>query len=147
MINTGTQDHRWLGNGFFAEQGASVIGHRGGQADMQARGGDQLSALQALLQQGAAGTAAHFPTRWIEASRATLELGGVVFELRHQGGGHTPGDMMVWLPQKDVLFTGDIVYVDRLLAVLPVSNTRLWLAAFDDIERSALVVSCRDMGG
>lgn len=135
VINTGTQDHRWLGNGFFAENGADIIAHRGGQADMHARGGDQLATLDALLKQDAAGTVPRFATRWIEGPDTTLELGGVIFELRHRGGGHTPGDMMVWLPQKDVLFAGDIVYVDRLLAVLPVSNTRQWLEVFDELER------------
>lgn len=135
VINTGTQDHRWLGNGYFAAQGATVIAHAKGRADMQSRGGDQLAALQALLKERAAGTLPVLASQWVEAADARLELGGVLFELRHRGGGHTPGDMMVWLPQKDVLFAGDIVYVDRLLAVLPVSNTRQWLAAFEEVER------------
>jgi glyoxylase-like metal-dependent hydrolase (beta-lactamase superfamily II) len=135
VINTGTQDHRWLGNGFFAENGAEIIAHRNADADMHARGGDQLATLAALLKDDAAGTVPRFPGRWIESPDTKLQLGGVTFELRHRGGGHTPGDMMVWLPQKDVLFAGDIVYVDRLLAVLPVSNTRQWLAAFDELER------------
>lgn len=135
VINTGTQDHRWLGNGFFAERGAEIIAHRNAEADMHSRGGDQLATLHALLKDGAAGTVPRLPARWIEGPDARLELGGVTFELRHRGGGHTPGDMMVWLPQKDVLFAGDIVYVDRLLAVLPVSSTRHWLAAFDELER------------
>jgi glyoxylase-like metal-dependent hydrolase (beta-lactamase superfamily II) len=42
---------------------------------------------------------------------------------------------MVWLPQKNVLFTGDVVYVDRLLGVIPVSNTKQWLATFAVIEQ------------
>lgn len=34
-------------------------------------------------------------------------------------------------------FAGDIVYVDRLLAVLPVSSTRAWLEAFAALEQWA----------
>ena len=45
--------------------------------------------------------------------------------------------MMVWLPQSNVLFTGDIVYVDRMLAVIPVSSTRHWLQTFAVIDRLA----------
>jgi glyoxylase-like metal-dependent hydrolase (beta-lactamase superfamily II) len=59
------------------------------------------------------------PSRWLKAPDERLELGGVVFEFKHRGGAHTPGDTMVWLPQKNVLFTGDVVYVDRLLGVMP----------------------------
>lgn len=77
------------------------------------------------------------PTRLLTTPDTRIELGGTVFELRHRGGGHTPSDLMVWLPQSQVAFAGDIVYVDRLLAVLPVSSTREWLEAFATLEQLA----------
>lgn len=134
VINTGGQDHRWFGNAYFAERGAAVIAHATARADMVARGGDQLAALQRLLGPSARGTEPQLPTRWIDGPDSRLELGGVAVELRHRGGGHTPGDMMVWLPQQGVVFTGDIVYVERLLAVLPISSTKHWLEAFEVLE-------------
>lgn len=137
VINTGGQDHRWLGNGYFRTRGAELIAHANALPDMRARGGEQLDALQRLLGAAADDTVPVLPTRLIEGADARLELGGTVFELRHRGGGHTPGDMMVWLPQSRLLFAGDIVYVDRLLAVIPVSNTKSWLAAFAVIEALA----------
>jgi len=134
VINTGGQDHRWLGNSYFKEQGAEIIAHADARADMQARGGDQLAGLKATLNDSADGTVPSLPTRFIKESNSSLELGSVVFHLKHRNGAHTPGDMMVWLPQKNVLFTGDVVYVNRLLGVIPVSNTRNWLATFAVIE-------------
>lgn len=134
VINTGGQDHRWLGNGYFARLGAQLIAHRDAVADMRSRGGDQLVALRSLLGLKMEGTEAMLPNRLIAAPDAEMELGGLRIELRHRGGGHTPGDMMVWLPAARVLFSGDIVYVDRLLAVLPVSSTRQWLQAFEAVE-------------
>jgi glyoxylase-like metal-dependent hydrolase (beta-lactamase superfamily II) len=38
---------------------------------------------------------------------------------------------IVWLPQQSVLFSGDIVYIDRMLGVGAQSNSRDWLTAFD----------------
>ncbi|MBX3611540.1 MAG: MBL fold metallo-hydrolase [Hydrogenophaga sp.] len=137
VINTGGQDHRWLGNAYFAAQGAELIGHADGRADMLSRGGEQLAALKQVLGPKADGTSPMLPTRWIEGEDARLELGGVVLELRLRGGAHTPGDMMVWLPDRQVLFSGDVVYVDRMLGVLPFSRTRQWLASFAEIERLA----------
>ncbi|MCV0438764.1 MAG: MBL fold metallo-hydrolase [Hydrogenophaga sp.] len=134
VINTGGQDHRWLGNGYFASQGAELIAHANAAPDMRSRGGDQLAALRSVLGDKASGTVPTLATRWIDADDSRIDLGGVVFELRHRGGGHTPGDMMVWLPGSRVLFTGDIVYVQRLLGVLPVSHTRHWLETFALIE-------------
>ena len=136
VINTGGQDHRWLGNGYFKARGAEVIAHASAPADMQARGGDQLAALRALLGTRVEGTVAVMPTRLVNGLDAQLNLGGMAFvQFKHRGGGHTPGDMMVWLPSSKVLFTGDIVYTDRLLAILPVSNTRAWLDSFAAVEQ------------
>jgi len=137
VINTGGQDHRWLGNGYFASIGAELIAHAAAVPDMRSRGGDQLQALRNLLGATADGTVPTLPTRLLQGTDTRLELGGTVFEFRHRGGGHTPGDMMVWLPQSQVAFAGDIVYVDRMLAVLPVSSTKAWLAAFAALEQWA----------
>lgn len=137
VINTGGQDHRWLGNGYFEAQGAELIAHAAAVPDMRSRGGDQLEALRTLLGPAAQATLPTLPKRLLEGPDARLQLGGTVFEFRYRGGGHTPGDMMVWLPQAQVAFAGDIVYVDRLLAVLPVSSTRAWLDAFAALEQWA----------
>ena len=137
VVNTGGQDHRWLGNGYFQSQGAQIIAHAGAEADMRNRGNDHLQALKAALGPLADGTVPTLPGRWLHGADERLELGGVVFEFKHRGGAHTPGDMMVWLPDRQVLFTGDVVYVDRLLGVLPVSHTGRWLASFDVIEQLA----------
>jgi glyoxylase-like metal-dependent hydrolase (beta-lactamase superfamily II) len=135
VINTGGQDHRWLGNGYFQLQGAELIAHAAGEADMRNRGNDQLQALRTLLGAKADGTTPTLPVRWIRQADERLELGGVVFELKHRGGAHTPGDMLVWLPAQRILFSGDVVYVDRLLGVFPMSRTKAWLATFAEIER------------
>ncbi|WP_374522861.1 MBL fold metallo-hydrolase [Hydrogenophaga sp.] len=137
VINTGGQDHRWLGNGYFLAQGAEVLAHAAGQADMANRGGEQLAALKQVMGPKADGTVPTFPSRWLQGPDASLALGGVRFEFKHRGGAHTLGEMLVWLPQQRVLFSGDVVYVDRMLGVLPVSNTRAWLDTFAEIERLA----------
>ena len=137
VINTGSQDHRWLGNGYFKAQGAELIAHAAAVPDMRLRGGEQLAALRSLLGPAVDGTDLTFPGRLLQGPEARLQLGGTVFEFRHRGGGHTPGDLMVWLPHAQVAFAGDIVYVDRLLAVLPVSNTRAWVEAFDALAQWA----------
>ena len=134
VINTGGQDHRWLGNGYFLAQGAEIIAHDNAKADMQNRAGEHLAALSSALKERIDGTVPTLPTRFIQGNDVTLELGGVSLALRHSGGGHTPGDILVWLPAKNLLFSGDIVYVGRLLSVNAVSNTKAWVDAFKVIE-------------
>ena len=137
VINTGGQDHRWLGNAYFQAQGAEPVAHATAVPDMRPRGGDQLAALRTLLGASADNTRPTLPTRLVDGPDNRLKLGGIAFELRHRGGGLTPGDMMVWPTQARVAFAGDIVYVNRLLAMLPVSNTRASLDTFTALEQRA----------
>ncbi|MGD9786968.1 MAG: MBL fold metallo-hydrolase [Sulfuricellaceae bacterium] len=134
VINTGGQDHRWLGNGYFKSLGAEIIAARPILADMQARGDMQLESLRQALRKKTAGTRPVYPDRYFDR-RETLALGGKEIQLLYFHGGHTPGDSVVWLPKEGVLFSGDLVYVDRILGVFPFSSSRNWLASFGDMEQ------------
>jgi len=134
VVNTGGQDHRWLGNGYFKSIGTEIIAARPLLADMQARGEVQLEGLRKTLGNKAAGTQPVYPDRLFDQSE-TLRLGGKEIQLLYFRGGHTPGDSVVWLPKQSVLFAGDLIYVDRLLGVLPVSSATGWLASFEMMEK------------
>ena len=134
VINTGGQDHRWLGNGYFKGQGAEVIAHANAQADMVARGPEHLRANAPVLKNRQYGTVPVLPTRWLQGPDNTLVLGGVTFQFVHRNGGHTPGDMLVVLPATGVVFTGDVVYTDRILGLHPVSNTKHWVASLAALQ-------------
>ena len=141
VINTGGQDHRWLADGYFSAKGIETIAHANAQADMKARTAEHLQGLK-VLKERLDGTVPALPTRWVTGPDTRLELGGTVFELKFRGGGHTPGDMLVWLPQKNVLFTGDVVYVERTLGLLEPSNSKNWLASFaviDELQPQTIV--------
>ncbi|MGB4118324.1 MAG: MBL fold metallo-hydrolase [Polaromonas sp.] len=133
VINTGGQDHRWLGNGYFASLGIEAIAHSEAKADMNARSEEHLVGLK-VLRERLDGTVPTLPARWITNNDSRLELGGVIIEIKHRGGGHTPGDTMVWLPQRNLLFSGDIVYVDRVLGMHAVSKSKTWLTSFAEID-------------
>ncbi len=63
-----------------------------------------------------------------------MNLGGRRIEIRHVGGAHTPGDSFVWLSGARTVFTGDIVYVGRILGVMEFSDSAAWLESFAAIE-------------
>jgi glyoxylase-like metal-dependent hydrolase (beta-lactamase superfamily II) len=134
VINTGGQDHRWLGNGYFAEQGAQIIASRPAVADMQERGAGQIEGLRSELKEKIRNTVPVYPTRLFDKTD-TLKLGASEIQVIHFEGGHTIGDSVVWLPQSRVLFSGDLVYVDRLLGVFSFSNSKNWLASFKEMEK------------
>lgn len=133
VINTGGQDHRWLGNSYWQAEGATVIASADAVADQQARASMQLTILSQLVGEGLSGTVPAYANVTFETDHV-LDLGGRRIEIRHVGAAHTPGDSFVWLPDAQVVFTGDIVYVGRILGVMEFSDSATWLEAFGAIE-------------
>lgn len=130
VINTGGQDHRWLGNGYFKEQGAKIVASRKAVEDQKARAQDQFIMLGNLVgDEGVKGTIAVYAEQMFD-DKLSFELGGVIFEISHSGQAHTPGDSFVWLPQKSVMFTGDIVYTQRMPGVGSQSNSKSWIEVY-----------------
>lgn len=131
VINTGGQDHRWLGNGYFRARGARIVASREAVADQRARARDQISALYTLVgEAGMRGTHEVYADQLFD-DVVTLNVGGVTLEVHHPGHAHTAGDSYVWLPDSQILFSGDIVYMERMLSVGPHSNSFTWLKSFE----------------
>lgn len=133
VVNTGGQDHRWLGNGYFKAQGAEILAASAAIDDMKARGAMQLQGLARELKDKLIGTEVVLPTQTFDRKKV-LNLGGREIHLLFFHGGHTPGDSVVWLPKEQVLFSGDMIYVDRILGVWPFSRTDNWLKSFAAME-------------
>ena len=69
--------------------------------------------------------------RWLDADE-TLELGGVKLQIRHVGPSHTPEDLVVWMPQENVLFAGDLVFRSRIPFVGQADSGH-WIKALDQL--------------
>lgn len=130
VINSGGQDHRWLGNGYFQAQGARVIASVAAVEDQKTRVRDQLIRLHGLVgEEGLRGTEpSHADDTFTDYLAFTL--GGTQFEIIHAGPAHTPGDSFVWLPQHRILFSGDIVYTGRMLGVAAQSDSASWVSVY-----------------
>ncbi|MHA1166168.1 MAG: MBL fold metallo-hydrolase, partial [Alphaproteobacteria bacterium] len=130
VINTGGQDHRWIGNSYWRERGARIIASQAALADHKDRGSLQMTMLDALIKDKLDKTNPVYADETF-AETHKFSLGGVAIEIHHKGQAHTPGDAFVWLPQSKVMFTGDIVYVERLAGVGPMSNAGSWIKVFE----------------
>jgi glyoxylase-like metal-dependent hydrolase (beta-lactamase superfamily II) len=64
----------------------------------------------------------------------TLRLGGRTIVVSHPAAGHTPGDLMVWLPRERVLFAGDLLVEDGVTMVVD-GSARALTKALDAIDR------------
>jgi glyoxylase-like metal-dependent hydrolase (beta-lactamase superfamily II) len=133
VINTGGQDHRWLGNGYFKKHGAKIIADKRAVEDQKARVQDQFFMLgNQIGDAGLRGTEAVYADITFD-KQYQFELGGIPIEIHYAGPAHTPGDSFVWLPKQKVMFTGDIVFTERMLGILDYSSSKGWAKAYQTV--------------
>ncbi len=60
-----------------------------------------------------------------------IDLGGVRAEVVHFGKGHTAGDLVVIIPERQVIFTGDLLEVGADPVFGPESTVETWPSALD----------------
>jgi glyoxylase-like metal-dependent hydrolase (beta-lactamase superfamily II) len=129
VINTGSQDHRWLGNDYFAGRGAEIIALQRTAATQAKSANQQLQGLERFLGKRLEGTRPLSAPQPLAGEGASLELGGEALTFMYTDA-HYPGDALVHLPKRGIVFTGDLVYVDRILGVLPGSSVQKGQKAF-----------------
>ncbi|RNL63720.1 MBL fold metallo-hydrolase [Nocardioides marmoriginsengisoli] len=108
-VNTHVHFDHTFGNAALAAAGAELVAHEDAAA--------ALPAHAAEIRAEAAGNADEqdllvgeiaVPTRTFSSALA-LDLGDRAVELIHPGRGHTAGDLIVKVPDADVVFAGDLV--------------------------------------
>ena len=66
-------------------------------------------------------------------SADTLRLGGRTLVIEHPGTAHSPGDLIVWLPEQRVLFAGDLLVEDGITMVVD-GDSRVLLRALAAVD-------------
>ena len=83
VINTGGQDHRWLGNGYFKKQRAQIIASEAAVSDQKSRTQDQFISLGNLVgDEVLKGTDAIYAEKTFK-EQFEFKLGDTIFKIRH----------------------------------------------------------------
>ncbi len=124
------QGHAMLGNSYWADQGVKIVSHVEAAAEFEASGPGSLSAAQDRLKDRADQTRLVMPDETFE-DEYILELGETRIEARYLGPAHSPGDIVVWLPEKSLVISGDMAFHERLLPIFEHTMTADWIETWD----------------
>lgn len=124
------QGHAMLGNSYWIARGVSVVAHKDAVVAFEEYGPDALRAAQALVKDRAAKTEMALPSETFE-DRFAVELGGMTIEALYLGPAHSPGDIVVWLPEKSLVIAGDMAFHERMLPVFEHTATADWIETWD----------------
>ncbi|OZB87087.1 MAG: MBL fold metallo-hydrolase, partial [Thiotrichales bacterium 12-47-6] len=137
VINTGSQDHRWLGNGYFAAKGAEIVTLQRTVETQKKLAKGQIDSLTKTLGDQMKGTEAVTAAKPIAADIHSLTIGASEVKVRYFADAHFPGDVTVYVPKANVVFTGDHVYLDRMIGIHPGwSNPKTWRTAVHELMKA-----------
>jgi glyoxylase-like metal-dependent hydrolase (beta-lactamase superfamily II) len=113
IINTHYHLDHTFGNSEFAKLGAVIISHTNDNKNLKTHGETALKNAKnyRLSEQDMKGTKIAYPSL-IFNDRMEIDLGGQKIELIYIGHSHTDGSILAYLPDKKVLFTGDILFTN-----------------------------------
>lgn len=124
------QGHAMLGSNYWKEQGVPIIAHEETLAEMKEYGTEVFGRMLEGRKDKALGTVLVMPDKAFD-EKMEIQLGNVKIELIHLGPSHSPGDIMVWLPEKSLIITGDMAFHQRMLPVFEHTHTGKWLETWE----------------
>jgi glyoxylase-like metal-dependent hydrolase (beta-lactamase superfamily II) len=127
------QGHAMLGSSYWQEQGVPVIAHVDAAHEIEEQSFALLELMQARAKEKADGTKVVMPNETFE-DKKVIELGGERIELLNLGPAHSPGDIIVWLPRKKLVISGDMAFHQRMLPLFEHTDTKAWIETWDRFE-------------
>ncbi len=130
VLNENGQGHAMLGNSYWADQGVKIVAHVDAADEIEQYGAQSLQSHQRRLNERADGTRVVMPDETFEDDYL-VEMGDMKIEARYLGPAHSPGDIVVWLPDESLVISGDMAFHERLLPIFEHTMTADWLETWD----------------
>ena len=130
VVNENGQGHAMLGNSYWKEQGVKIVAHEDGAHEFEERGFQILEAAKRRQREKAEKTILVAPDETFTESYK-VDFGNFPIEVLDLGPAHSPGDVVVWLPEQKLVIAGDMAFHERLLPIFPETDTAAWVEAWD----------------
>lgn len=127
------QGHAMLGSSYWQEQGVPVIAHIDALHEIEQQSFALLERMQVRAEEKAEGTKVVLPDETFE-DKKIIQLGGERIELLNLGPAHSPGDIIVWLPERRLVISGDMAFHQRMLPLFEHTDSGAWIETWDKFE-------------
>ena len=130
VINENGQGHAMLGNSYWRAQGVKIVAHEDAAHEFEERGYDSLAAAQRIQKEKAEKTDVALPDETF-SNEYVVDFGGMTIKALNLGPAHSPGDIVVWLPDESLVIAGDMAFHERMLPIFEETDTAGWLESWD----------------
>ena len=130
VINTHIHDDHWLGNAYYKEQGAKIIGSIAFKSLPKL----DITRMQRRIQKEAyQGTVQIFPSIFVSEENTLYFNGQKVYIKSVNHKAHTNSDLFVYIPSKKIVFVGDLIFNERIPSLRDGDITG-WIEALEVIQ-------------
>ncbi len=133
VVLENSQGHAMLGSNYWKEQGAKIIAHKDAAAIIDGHGAEILQSMQRRARDKAFKTEVVMPDIVTE-DKYEIAMGSWKFEVLYVGPSHSPGDLSLWIPAKNLMITGDLAFHQRMPPLFDDTDTAAWLATWAKLE-------------
>ena len=134
-VNANSQPHRYMGNDVFREAGAQIIAHKESAKRMERMGSNFVTAIENILKPPKGSVRIPKQPDLLIDDKHTLDLGEIKVELIHMGPAHASAQLIAKIDSDKIIYTSDLLYSQRLLAVLQDGNIGNWIKAYDSLKQ------------
>jgi glyoxylase-like metal-dependent hydrolase (beta-lactamase superfamily II) len=132
IINTHGHGDHWLGNAALADARTEIIASSTVRNRIEKEGADWVARFNTMTN-GATGASRVLKPNHVYDARVAIAFGDLKAELIPSQDAHSPGDLLVWLPQQKVLIGGDVLYSERAPATFD-SRLSQWIVFLRELE-------------
>lgn len=133
IINSHGHGDHWLGNVSMADKGTEIISTDMVKARAEKEGLEWVDRFKRMTKGITGDTKPVAPNKIING-KSSRDFGGVKVALIPSDSSHSTGDVLAWLPKQKILFTGDVVYTDRVPGVFD-SKMQQWIKFLGELEK------------
>lgn len=130
VVNTHVHDDHWLGNSYYEELGVKIIGSKEFLNETKV----EFTRMQKKITPEAyKKTRQVFPSIFVNGEKVLNLDGKKVYIKSVNKKAHTKSDLLIHIPDKKIIFVGDLVFNERLPSIRD-GNLKIWLENLDEIR-------------
>lgn len=113
IINSHSHGDHWLGNAAFKDSVETIYATEEVANNIKGNGQNWIERFNQMTEGITGDTQILLPNTFIKQT-TKLNLDNINITLFLSGNSHSPGDILLWMPDEQVLIAGDVIYSDRM---------------------------------
>ena len=134
VVNSHSHADHWLGNAAFTDTATEIITSNQALETMKEHGQGSLEFYSRVTEGTIGSTQLVYPTSLLTQGQKR-NFGGIDVQFIFSNDGHSPGDILMWLPKQKIIFGGDVLSSDWMPVITGHGNVPNLISSLEAIVK------------